>query len=242
MLSSEHSRAGEVMRAMPFLFLVALPIACAGDRNGASQRARYGQVGDQSGVREPVEDGRRCPVRDDLFEESIDTSGDRVADLRKIYRVEEEDGHEQRKILVCREMDLNQDGRKDIFRFYSEEGRPMREMIDKDFDGQIDQVSFFEDGRVVRQELDRNHDGRPDTTRMYSRGVLLRIERDDNHDGQPDVWEHWDEGRLLRIGYDINNDQVADFWHRAPPQEDEFLATPTEPPEAGDEGAEKGEE
>jgi hypothetical protein len=198
-------------------------------------------VGGDTALRDPADDGRRCPVEEHLIEESLDTSGDNVADVRKVYRSEGE-GADRRKILLCREMDLNHDGRKDIVRFYNDEGRPLREMADGDFDGQIDGITFFEDGRVVRQELDRNHDGRPDETRHYARGQLLRVERDDNGDGQVDVWEHWNEGNLLRIGYDVDGDQVADFWHRAPPREEDREVEVDEPEQGEEPPSEDSEE
>ncbi len=190
----------------------------------SEQRSRgetgFGAVDGETAVREPSDDGRRCPRNEAFLEESLDTSGDNVADVRKVYRVQG-DGAKAQKIIVCRELDLDHDGRKDIFRFYNDEGRPLREMVDSDFDGTIDSISYFEGGRMVKQESDRNSDGRADETRHFIHGKLMRVDRDDNHDGEIDVWEHWDRGELVRIGYDVNRDKVADFWHRAPPRDDE---------------------
>lgn len=211
-------------------------IACSGEQSEGRRRSDYGGVGGDTSLRDPEDDGRRCPTAEDYIEESLDTSGDNVADVRKVYRSEGE-GADRRKVLVCREMDLNHDGRKDVFRFYNDDGRPLREMSDGDFDGQIDSIAFFEDGRMVREELDRDHDGRPDEIRHYTRGVLMRVERDDNRDGEVDVWEHWSDGNLLRIGYDVDGDHVADFWHRAPPRPDaDEEARPSAAPEAEEGG------
>ena len=201
-------------------------LACPGNRDAGTGQPRYGGAGGETSLRDPVDDGRRCPSSPEYVEESLDTSGNNVADVRKVYRVEGE-GADRRQILLCREMDLNRDGRKDIFRFYSEQGRPLREMVDMNFDGTIDSITFFEEGRIVRQEVDRDNDGRPDEIRLYTRGQLTRVERDDSRDGRVDVWEHWDGGRLLRIGYDVDGDGVADFWHRAPPAPDETVPEPT---------------
>lgn len=202
------------------LLAVVLTSACGSDTDDTSRRSTFGGVDQKTGLRVPENDGRRCPSKEGLIEESTDTSGDNVADVRKVFRVEGE-GRKARKILVCRSLDINHDGRKDIFRFYNDEGRPLRELTDSDFDGTIDSVAFFEDGRLAREEIDRNHDGTQDETRHFIRGKLFRVERDDNHDRKIDVWEHWEDERLLRIGYDVNGDEVADFWHRAPPQDDE---------------------
>lgn len=221
--------------------VIVVLVACSGERGNSSRRGPdFGGEGETS-LREPREDGRRCPSNEAFLEESLDTSGDNVADVRKVYRVEGE-GDKRHKVIVCRELDLNHDGRKDLFRFYSEEGRPLRELTDGDFDGQIDQISYFENGRIVKQEADRNHDGNADETRHFIQSKLLRVDRDDNYDGNIDVWEHWDRGRLLRIGYDVNRDKVADFWHRAPPRpDDEEDEEVGEDSEGESEGAEDSE-
>jgi hypothetical protein len=233
------TRLGYVVAVVGVAVLVALSAACSGSSENSTRRGSdFGGVEGESSLRDPGEDGRRCPSNKAYLEESLDTSGDNVADVRKVYRVEGE-GEKAQKIIVCRELDLNHDGRKDLFRFYSEEGRPMREMTDADFDGQIDQISYFENGRVVKQEADRNQDGRADETRFYVANKLVRVDRDDDYDGEVDVWEHWDQGRLLRIGYDSNRDKVADFWHRAPPAPGEEDDTGEEPP-AEDDGADGG--
>jgi hypothetical protein len=195
--------------------VLCLGVACSSETDESTRRSTFGGAKGATGTRVPEDDGSRCPTDEGLSEESLDTSGDNVADVRKVWRVEGE-GQKSRKILVCRELDLNHDGTKDIFRFFNEEGRPLRELTDVDFDGRIDSISFFEAGRIVRQERDRNHDGNQDETRHFIQSKLVRVERDDNYDGVVDVWEHWEKGRLLRIGYDVNRDTVADFWHRAP--------------------------
>jgi hypothetical protein len=191
--------------------------SCSGSsENSTGRGSDFGGVDGESKLRDPGQDGRRCPSNEAYLEESLDTSGDNVADVRKVFRVEGE-GEKAQKIIVCRELDLDHDGRKDLFRFYNEDGRPLREMTDSDFDGRVDQISYFENGRVIKQEADRNNDGRADETRFFVANKLIRVDRDDDYDGEIDVWEHWDSGRLLRIGYDTNRDKVADFWHRAPP-------------------------
>lgn len=221
---------------------VAFVFACSGENGqSGSHDPEFGGVGGDTSLRDPARDGRRCPANKEYIEESLDTSGDNVSDVRKVYRVEGK-GKNTQKIIVCRELDLNHDGRKDIFRFFSEEGRPQRELLDNNFDGNIDSISYFENGRMVKQETDRNGDGKADQTRHFVHGTLLRVDRDDNNDGEIDVWEHWDQGRLVRIGYDVNNDKVADFWHRAPPtEEEEVVEEPPAEPE-NEESSEESEE
>jgi len=157
--------------AVLFLAMIA---ACSSDTNESNRRSTFGGVKRDTGLRVPEDDGRRCPSKEGLVEESMDTSGDNVADVRKVFRLEGE-GQKVVKVLVCRELDLNGDGRKDIFRFYNDEGRPLREETDADFDGRIDSIAFFENSRIVRQEADRNDDGTTDETRHFIRGKLVRV-------------------------------------------------------------------
>ena len=98
-----------------------------------------------------VADGGRCVPNGAGYEVTeYDTSGDNTPDVRKLFRTMGE-GTLARLVLVCREADLNGDGRKDIVRLYTEEGRPMREEADRDFDGRIDEVTRFTNGRVSLQ-------------------------------------------------------------------------------------------
>ncbi|MEI8259146.1 MAG: hypothetical protein WCJ30_26050 [Deltaproteobacteria bacterium] len=106
-----------------------------------------------------------------------DTNGDGVTDVRKVYQMVGE-GADVRSVLVCREVDLNHDGIKDMFRFYNEEGRTLREEEDRDFDGRIDVISFFENGEVVRREMDTNADGQVDMRLFYRDHHPYRAERE----------------------------------------------------------------
>jgi hypothetical protein len=147
-----------------------------------------------------------------------DTNGDGIPDVRKVYQTVGE-GSEARSVLVCREADLNHDGVKDIFRFYNEEGRTMREEEDRDFDGRIDVISYFENGEVVRRELDTNGDGMVDMRIFYRDHRPYRAERelhpDNDPEFHPDYWEFYDnQGRVTRIGWDYDHDGRADRWDR----------------------------
>ena len=147
-----------------------------------------------------------------------DTNGDGVPDVRKVYQMVGE-GAEARSVLVCREVDLNHDGTKDMFRFYNDEGRTLREEEDRDFDGRIDVISFFENGEVVRREMDTNHDGMVDMRIFYRDRHPYRAERELNADRDPDFhpdyWEFYDaHGQVVRIGWDYDHDGRADRWDR----------------------------
>lgn len=147
-----------------------------------------------------------------------DTNGDGVTDVRKVYQMVGE-GAEVRSVLVCREVDLNHDGVKDMFRFYNEEGRTLREEEDRDFDGRIDVISFFENGEVVRREMDTNGDGQVDMRVYYRDHRPYRAEREMGAANDPefraDYWEFYNaQGHVSRIGWDYDRDGRADRWDR----------------------------
>jgi len=163
--------------------------------------------------------GGRCVPNgagDEITE--YDTSGDDTPDVRKLFRTMGE-GSLARLVLVCREADLNGDGRKDIVRLYTDEGRPMREEADRDFDGRIDEVTHFTNGRVRLQEIDTSGDGMIDTKIFYENGQPERAERDmasrsSASEWRPDRWEYYADGHTVRIGTDINGDGKVDRWDR----------------------------
>ena len=165
------------------------------------------------------EANNRCDASQPNRESSeYDTSGDDRPDVRKVFQRMGE-APTTRLVLICREADLNGDGTKDVVRFYNDEGRPLREEADRDFDGQMDEISYFEQGRVQRMENDTNHDGRIDAKTFYERGQPVRTERDTagrstDTEWHPDRWEYFDNGRMVRVGADLDGDSVVDRWDR----------------------------
>lgn len=166
-----------------------------------------------------VSDAGRCLPPGTGYEISeYDTSGDDVPDVRKLFKTMGE-GSLSRLVLVCREADLNGNGRKDIVRLYNDEGRPTREEADRDFDGQIDEITHFTDGHVSLQELDSTGNGVIDTKIFFEAGQPTRAERDmasrsTPSEWKPDRWEYFVDGRTVRIGTDVNGDGKVDRWDR----------------------------
>lgn len=211
------------------LWAAGFSLLAAGVGCGGSQKAEVGTTpaaasnGDRSaslgsGGDKQAGEGH-CEVTDKRYEVSeYDTSGDEEPDVRKVFlRLGE--GGLARLVLVCRESDLNADGRKDVVRYYSEEGRPLREEADRDFDGKMDQVTIFQEGQILRQEFDTQGDGKVDTKIYFDGGKPLRAERDlqarstaDNW--QPDRWEYYEDGRVVRMGTDVDGDGKVDRWDR----------------------------
>jgi hypothetical protein len=166
-----------------------------------------------------VSDAGRCMPPGAGYElTEYDTSGDEVPDVRKLFKTMG-DGSLSRLVLVCREADLNGDGRKDIVRLYTDEGRPLREEADRDFDGHVNEITHFTEGRVSLQELDTTGNGVVDTKIFYEGGQPTRAERDmasrsTAAEWKPDRWEYFVDGRTVRIGTDINGDGKVDRWDR----------------------------
>lgn len=205
------------LRLVCALALALGAVGCGDDDE--TDRTTPDATDETSGAERPATDNGRCDASGPNLEVSeYDTSGDQWADVRKVFKTVGE-GRLARLVLICREADLNGDGSKDVVRFYNDEGRPLREEADRDFDGRIDELTFFDRGRVVRQEVDSNSDGRIDTKVFYENGQPLRAERDiaGRSSGtmwRPDTWEYYEEGRMIRTGLDVDGDGRVDRWDR----------------------------
>jgi len=197
-----------------FLLLSALlAVSCGGEQTARRDRARRGARAQALRGGHADQDRGRCD-RQGREVSDQDTNGDGAPDVRKVFVRITRPGGATELVMVCREIDLNHDGVKDVVRYYTDEARPLREEADRDFDGRIDSVNFFENGIVVRREIDQNHDGRVDTWSYLERGVITRGERDANGDGRKDHWEYFENGRVIRVGEDLDGDGRVDRWFR----------------------------
>jgi hypothetical protein len=160
-----------------------------------------------------------CDGTDPRYEVSeYDTSGDDQPDVRKVF-LRIGDGTLARLVLVCRESDLNADGTKDIVRYYNDDGAALREEADRNFDGKMDELTFFQEGQILRQEFDTQGDGKVDTKIYFDNGRPLRAERDLQARStadrwSPDRWEYYEAGRVVRMGTDVDGDGKVDRWDR----------------------------
>jgi len=202
------------------LALLALSVGC-----GASSKEAGGKSTVAANDRSkslPTEGksaAQHCNGTNARYEVSeYDTSGDETPDVRKVFlRLGE--GTLARLVLVCRESDLNADGRKDVVRYYTDEGQPLREEADRNFDGTMDEVTYFQEGQILRQEFDTEGDGKVDTKIYFDSGKPLRAERDlkarsTAERWQPDRWEYYEDGRVVRMGTDVDGDGKVDRWDR----------------------------
>ena len=84
--------------------------------------------------------------------------------------------------------------------------------LDRNGDGSIDYAVMIDDrGYKVREAVDFNHDGRMDDFYFYSNDVLQRQEIDSNYDGRIDIWIYLRSGVYIsRWERDRNHDGVID--------------------------------
>lgn len=97
------------------------------------------------------------------------------------------------RLLLRKELDLNRDGRIDVWSFYTEAGVMEREEMDGDFDGNVDWVDHYQGDKRVMSEIDTKNSGRYDLFKYYEGDHIRRKERDTNGDGRIDHWEYFDE-------------------------------------------------
>ena len=210
--------------------LVALWLICSANGCGGGSEAGKGRMlGMQRdaplplGMEEEAEDrgsgSSRCDAsaaNRDATE--FDTSGDGRADVRKVY-LRLGVGDTARQVLICRESDLNADGRKDVIRYYDDSGKSLREDSDRNFDGRVDASTSYQDNQIVLQEQDNNFDGVIDSRITYRDGRPVRAERDtsglsEGGSFHPNRWEYYEDGRMVRMGTDIDGDGTVDRWDR----------------------------
>ncbi|HEY3353435.1 MAG TPA: hypothetical protein VGQ83_09315 [Polyangia bacterium] len=204
--------------------LLLLGAACGPSQKGPQGPAS--QAGD--GTDSVAYDRNRCEGKNNRVVR-LTTREDGKPDIWKFYATVSEGGT-QIEVLVCKQVDLNHDGKVDIVTYYDQSGRVAKEEIDLDFDGGFDETVFYEAGKLVRKEYDRNHDGKTDEWAYYENEKLARIERDSKGRGRVDVWEYYEAGKLDRIGYDTTGSGSVDRWERAPEEPDEEGAAPKPAP------------
>ena len=146
---------------------------------------------------------------------SLDANGDGKPDVIKLFVTVAQDGHTVQQ-LVCKQTDLDFDGKIDLVQYYGPNGELFMDEYSMNYNGKFNGRTFFQEGKKVRAEKDMDFDGKPDYFEFYEGGKLVRVERDRNGDGKVDEWQYYEGGRLDRIGYDSTGSGRADKWERNP--------------------------
>jgi hypothetical protein len=198
------------MRSLAFVSLLAL-IGCGA--SGGGQTAP--KLSDKQVTGVAADDASRCDFkgRADREVQEVRGPGAQHPNIRRVFSIVGE-GEDRKKILLCREVDSNLDGAKDVMRTYTDKGEPLNELADTNFDGKVDTWITFSRGRIAKVQLDKSGKGQPEEVKFYVGGKLARAQRDTNKDGKPDQWEIYDEGRLQRLGVDLDFDGRVDRWDR----------------------------
>lgn len=199
-----------LLASLSTLTLAGGLFACGGSSTPKTAAAERGEV-----VGVAADDRSRCDFKGRADREVVESLGPgaKTANIRRVYGVVGE-GEDRHRVLMCREVDTNLDGVKDVVRTYTDKGDALNEVADTNFDGKIDTWITFAKGRVTKLREDHNGDGQDDETRFYVSGQLTRAQIDTNYDGKPDVWEIYDEGKLERRGVDLDFDGHVDRWDR----------------------------
>jgi hypothetical protein len=192
---------------------MALSACGSSSKGNAKTAAAPGGTKDQS--KWPADDRSMCDWRNKPELEVSESSGPGALrpNVRRIFKTFGE-ADARHKTLVCREIDTNLDGIKDVVRTFNPKGEAQHEEADRDYDGRVDLWINFVDGRLAEEDIDTNNDGKPDVWKFYVNGQLQRIRRDRNFDGKADTWEIYARGRLERVGLDETFDGHVDRWDR----------------------------
>jgi hypothetical protein len=135
--------------------------------------------------------------------------------IRRVFKTVG-DRDNRHTVALCREVDTNLDGLKDVVRTFNEKGEPLHEEADTNYDGKIDVWLNFSQGRIQEEDADTTYStGRPNVWKFYLDGHLSRIRRNVHcTNGKPDTWEIYFQDRLERVGSDATCDGHVDRWDR----------------------------
>jgi len=202
------------VRALLLPWLTLSAVLAAGCGGGASTQV-HPKMSDKQVSGVASDDASRCDYkgRADREVQEVRGPGAQQTNIRRVFSIVGE-GEDRKKILLCREVDTNLDGAKDVMRTYTDKGEPLNELADTNFDGKVDTWITFSRGRIAKVQLDKSGGGQPEEVKFYVGGKLARAQRDTNKDGKPDQWEIYDEGRLQRLGVDLDFDGRVDRWDR----------------------------
>jgi hypothetical protein len=195
--------------------VVSSLVACGGD-TPPPKTANVAPGGSKDPNDWPADDRTMCDWRNHPELEVVETAGPGALrpNVRRVYKIlgERDTRH---KVLICREIDSNLDGIKDVVRTFNEKGEAQTEQSDTDYDGKPDVWIKFVGGRIAEEDVDTRRTGKPDVWKFYIDGQLSRVRRSTHcPNNKPDTWEVYAKGRLERVGTDQSCDGHVDRWDR----------------------------
>ena len=131
-----------------------------------------------------------------------------------------DDGRCNRSGKKLEELDLNNDGKTDVWKLYEstiEAGTQVSVLsckeVDVNFDGRKDMwVHFDPNGDKVLEEFDLDFDGKVDLWVIYKGGKKVREEMDTTFDGKPDLFKFYENEKLVRIERSSKQNGKIDTW------------------------------
>lgn len=111
---------------------------------------------------------------------------------------------------VCRAVDLNLDGKIDVYSYNDSSGRLRRKEYDFDRDGVIDEITTYQAGVITSKQRATLLANRLDTWEYYQNGALARSERDSDSDAVVDQWWEYPKPGCPLIHTDANEDGRPD--------------------------------
>src|ERR1700722_9181709 len=146
-------------------------LACGGGSTPApaSSKVAVGGAKDQS--KWPADDRSMCDWRTHPELEVAETAGPGAIkpNVRRVYK-DIGEGENRHKVLICREIDTNLDGVKDVVRMFNAKGEANKENADTNYDGKLDSWATFVNGRMSEEDTDTNFDGAIDLWKYYTEG------------------------------------------------------------------------
>jgi hypothetical protein len=111
---------------------------------------------------------------------------------------------------VCRAVDLNLDGKIDVYSYNDSAGQLRRKEYDFDRDGVVDEIASFQGGVITSKQRATLLANRLDTWEYYQNGTLARSERDSDSDAVVDQWWEYPKPGCPMIHTDANEDGRPD--------------------------------
>ena len=150
------------MRTVACIASVLAALSCGGaPAPGTPSGSSKVSVADPS--KWPTDDHSMCDWKNKPELEVSETAGPGALrpNVRRVYKTFGE-GDTRHKSIVCREVDTNLDGLKDVVRTFNPKGEALHEEADRNFDGKIDVWVSFVNGRMSEEDIDSNFDGKID--------------------------------------------------------------------------------